>query len=120
MARLLAQLRALGWHVDVHRAAGDLMHLPAAARCRLPIVVDHFGRPDGTAVGAMQDLMRCCGPPPRAPLGQAVSGLPQLARLEDPPASAAAQALLSALGPQRLLWGSDWPHTQHRELADFA
>ena len=35
-------------------------------------------------------------------------------------ACAAARALLQALGAERLLWGSDWPHTQHRHLADFA
>ena len=33
--------------------------------------------------------------------------------------TAAAQALLAAFGSQRLVWGSDWPHTQHRQVADY-
>src|SRR5438445_294833 len=32
----------------------------------------------------------------------------------------AAQALLQAFGARRLVWGSDWPNTQHQEVADYA
>lgn len=31
----------------------------------------------------------------------------------------AAQALRAAFTAERLVWGSDWPHTQHRERVDF-
>nr|WP_241023792.1 amidohydrolase family protein [Burkholderia sp. Ac-20365] len=31
-----------------------------------------------------------------------------------------AGALIDAFGAQRLVWGSDWPHTQHRHLIDYA
>ena len=27
--------------------------------------------------------------------------------------------LLRHFGAERLVWGSDWPNTQHREVADF-
>ncbi|NIE89112.1 amidohydrolase family protein, partial [Burkholderia sp. Tr-860] len=27
--------------------------------------------------------------------------------------------LLAAFSPQRLVWGSDWPHTEHRHLVDY-
>ncbi|WP_346779159.1 amidohydrolase family protein [Burkholderia sp. Ac-20365] len=33
---------------------------------------------------------------------------------------ALAGALIDAFGAQRLVWGSDWPHTQHRHLIDYA
>ncbi|MFC7208694.1 amidohydrolase family protein [Comamonas endophytica] len=36
-----------------------------------------------------------------------------------PAARECARQLLAAFGPQRLVWGSDWPHTQHRHLADY-
>jgi predicted TIM-barrel fold metal-dependent hydrolase len=29
----------------------------------------------------------------------------------------AVQLLLDRLGPDRLMWGSDWPHTQHEATA---
>lgn len=33
--------------------------------------------------------------------------------------SAAAALLRQHFGNTRLLWGSDWPHTQHQHLSDF-
>jgi predicted TIM-barrel fold metal-dependent hydrolase len=36
-----------------------------------------------------------------------------------PQARTAARHLLSRFGADRLLWGSDWPHTQHRDRIDY-
>ena len=56
----------------------------------------------------------------RPDLGQALGRLPQLARCPGrPQARAAADRLLRAFGAERLLWGSDWPHTQHRDRVDY-
>jgi predicted TIM-barrel fold metal-dependent hydrolase len=35
------------------------------------------------------------------------------------PGKTGAALLLAAFTPARLLWGSDWPHTQHRQWADY-
>jgi predicted TIM-barrel fold metal-dependent hydrolase len=35
-------------------------------------------------------------------------------------ACALAQLWVAELGPHRLLWGSDWPCTNHEALADYA
>lgn len=134
--RFLARLRALDWHLELHREARDLPALLDAALpagCR--IVIDHFGRPDaqlGTADAGFTDLLR------RADTGRVwvkLSAAYRNARSARVPAAertaalsardaddarACAGALLRAFGPQRLLWGSDWPHTQHQELIDFA
>ncbi|SEF34243.1 amidohydrolase family protein [Variovorax sp. NFACC27] len=119
--RLFARVRALGWHVELHRESRDL---PQAARPVLDagcaLVVDHFGRPasapaddEGFAwlLGAA-----ACG---RiwVKLSAAYRNWP--AATTDVRAHEAAQALLKAFGPERLVWGSDWPHTQHREIADY-
>ncbi|MEM8959065.1 MAG: amidohydrolase family protein [Pseudomonadota bacterium] len=31
-----------------------------------------------------------------------------------------AEEMLSALSPDRIVWGSDWPHTQHEAIADYS
>ncbi|MCW0210106.1 MAG: amidohydrolase family protein, partial [Achromobacter sp.] len=119
---LLARVNALGWHVELHVQAArlpDIVPALLAAGCR--IVVDHFGRPDpalGTADPGFRYLLQ-----------QADSGRVWV-KLSAPyrnwPASAcaasgreAAQRLLAAYTPERLMWGSDWPHTEHRHLASY-
>lgn len=118
--RLLERIHARGWHVELHLPAARLREvMPAllAAGCR--IVVDHFGRPDaapGVADPGFDDLLR------HADSGRVwvkLSGAyrnwpdaqcAQAGRL-------AAQRLLEAFTARRLLWGSDWPHTQHPHVA---
>lgn len=113
---LLERIHARGWHVELHLPAARLQEvMPAllAAGCR--IVVDHFGRPDpalGVADPGFDALLR------HADSGRVwvkLSGAyrnwpdaqcAQAGRL-------AAQRLLGAFTAGRLLWGSDWPHTQH-------
>jgi len=119
---LLARVNALGWHVEIHLQAARLHAvIPAllAAGCR--IVVDHFGRPDpalGVSDSGFQYLLRQAGS------GQVWVKLSAPYRNWAAPACAAsgrlaAQQLLDAYTPDRLMWGSDWPHTEHRHLASY-
>lgn len=117
---LLEQINARGWHVEVHLPAARLQEVVPtllARECR--VVIDHFGRPDpalGTADAGFQDLLR------HADSGRVWVKLSGAYRnwaaeqCEQAPREAAAQ-LLRAFGPQRLVWGSDWPHTQHGHIA---
>ena len=133
---LLARLRELKWHLEVHRDAADLAPLLKAllpSGCAL--VVDHFGRPKpglGRTDPAFEALLQT------AETGQVwvklsaayrhaiESGLPASERnaasahQDAEQACLTASALLGAFGAERLVWGSDWPHTQHQDLVDFA
>lgn len=119
--RLLRQLRELGWHVELHREAADLpLLLDPLIDAGVRIVVDHFGRPDAMARGAdagFRHLLRS------ARSGQVWVKLSAAYRNgPEGPAHAAALAneLLQHFGPDRLVWGSDWPHTRHEHAASLA
>lgn len=120
---LLARVNALGWHVEVHLQAARLdgvMPALLAAGCR--VVVDHFGRPDpalGVSDAGFQYLLR------QADSGRVWVKLAAPYRNWAAAACAASgrlatQQLLDAYTPERLMWGSDWPHTEHRHLASYA
>ena len=115
--RLLARVRALDWHVEVHRHAPDLALAAQPvldAGCRL--VVDHFGLP-GEAGPSSWLLQAAASGRTWVKLSAAYRNWPGAS---GPQARAAAHQLLRAFGPGRLLWGSDWPHTQHRDHIDYA
>lgn len=131
----LCRLKALDWHLELHRGAADLPPLlDAALRTGCRIVVDHFGRPDASLAqrdpGFAQLLQRAESGRIWVKLSAAYrnaqsSRLPAAERTEalrEADALAArscAQQLLAAFGPERLVWGSDWPHTQHQDLIDY-
>jgi predicted TIM-barrel fold metal-dependent hydrolase len=119
--RLFERVRALDWHVELHRESRDL---PVAGQPLLDagceLVVDHFGRPGplpGDDEGFAWLLRSAATGRVWVKLAAAYRSWPDA---RGSAACAAAQALLQALGADRLLWGSDWPHTQHQHLADFA
>lgn len=117
---LLSTIDALGWHVEVHLPAGRLQEVvPTLLDTGCRVVVDHFGRPDaalGVRDPGFQFLLR------QADTGRVwvkLSGAYRnwdAAQCADAPREAARQ-LLSAFGAQRLMWGSDWPHTQHGHVS---
>lgn len=118
--RLFARVQALGWHVELHRESRDLA---LAAQPLLDagcvLVVDHFGRP-ASAPADDEGFAWLLG---AADCGRIWVKLSAAYRnwpaATDASAHNAAQALLKVFGPERLMWGSDWPHTQHREIADY-
>ncbi|MBI1218644.1 MAG: amidohydrolase family protein [Rhodobacteraceae bacterium] len=105
-----------GWHVQVQL---DGMELPerealiAALPCT--VVIDHFGRysqPVGPKHPAVQALLRLTARPNvwvklSGAYHISTSGAPQYADVAD-----LAKAV-AAVGTERLLWGSDWPHPTH-------
>lgn len=121
--RVLARVAQRGWQVEIHREACDLEQLlPVLLDSGVRVVIDHFGRPD--PVQGIDD------PGFRYLLGlghtrQVWVKLSAAYRnggvaIGNRIAAAATPLLLQAYGADQLLWGSDWPHTQHEQLTDYA
>ena len=119
---LLDRVNALGWHVEIHVQAARLADImPALLQAGCRVVVDHFGRPDpalGVSDPGFAYLLQ------QADSGHVWVKLSAPYRNWAAPACAAsgrlaAQQLLQAYTPARLMWGSDWPHTEHRHLASY-
>ena len=103
----------LGWHIQIYaqlpviaRAAPDIAGLP------VPVVFDHFGMPkaalgpDQPGFGALLELVRA---------GKTYVKLSAPYRISSrwpdyPDVGPIARALIAA-GPERMVWASDWPHT---------
>ncbi|MFM0667695.1 amidohydrolase family protein [Paraburkholderia sediminicola] len=112
MARRVAPL---GWHVQLHLDARDLPEIgPRLARLPVPVVLDHFARVvvqdglDQPGFKALLTLMESgrCWVKLSAPfrLGDDVSPYAGVLPF--------AKALVAAR-PDRLVWGSDWPHSSY-------
>ena len=119
---LFARVRALDWHVELHRESRDLAQAAQPvldAGCKL--VVDHFGRPgtQPTAADAGFNWLLTAADTGQVWVKLSAAYRNWLPAAAGPAAHDAAQALLKAFGAGRLLWGSDWPHTQHRETTCF-
>ncbi|MCU1737086.1 MULTISPECIES: amidohydrolase family protein [Pseudomonas] len=119
----LGHLRHLDWHVELHRQLEDLPALVEpllALGCK--VVVDHFGRPDARLGVEQPAFARLLALGEGGRLWIKVSGI---YRLGGTPmenlhfAEKALSLMLKTLGPDRLLWGSDWPHTQHEQEVSF-
>ncbi len=116
--RVLRHVADLDWHVEIYAEGPKLPPLLAALdRAGVKAVLDHFGSPDP------REGVRCAG---FAALLRALEGGRTWVKLSAPyrlggaDASAYARRLLAEGGPERLLWGSDWPWTQHDASLNYA
>jgi len=108
-------LGALGWHVEVHTDVGGLPQALAWLPAHLPLVLDHMAKPDRVSArdATVQAVLRRHR---SSPVWVTLSGA---YRLAGRPAAALARLWHAELGPDHLLWGSDWPCTNHEEQADY-
>lgn len=106
-------IRELGWFVELHFEGAALPGLAEWIGC-IPakVVIDHFGRID-VSLGASQapfsalvELAR------RDNVWIKISGADRISRLGAPYDDVVPFAhRLLEVAPDRLIWGSDWPHT---------
>ena len=114
--QFLNRLSKRNMHLEVHLEAAklnaDLAHL---TDCGVNVVLDHFGLPSNPA-------------PSEDPLIQAIGNIadtsslyfkfsaPYRTQFDLRPH---AREILNCVGDKNIVWGSDWPHTQHEHVTDF-
>ena len=118
--RTMDRIKELGWHVVLHVDAPDIVPLTEMMRqLPLPFVIDHMGRVDAS-LGIEQPAFKALLELVRMPsCWVKVSGSE---RISKPPYDAAlpfARALIEA-SPERVLWGTDFPHPNLAIPADEA
>ncbi|MEM5296840.1 amidohydrolase family protein [Burkholderia sp. JPY481] len=122
-AQTLAHVRDLKWHVEVHAEAARLQGIvEPLLDAGMNVVVDHFGRPDPDIgvrdVGFRRLLELADTQRVWVKISAAYRNRRQF-RPDDHDAQEAFHFLKAAFGVHRLMWGSDWPHTQFEADEDF-
>jgi predicted TIM-barrel fold metal-dependent hydrolase len=120
---LANRIATLGWHVQLH-APGDLYveHAALLRRLPVPIVFDHMGRlppAAGLAHPAFPIIRELLD---RGRAWVKISGA-YLNTRTGPPAYSDATKIARAYvraAPERLVWGSDWPHPSEKSKPDDA
>ncbi len=118
--RVLERIRPLGWHVVLHLDAADIVPL-AEVIARLPVefVIDHMGRVESAAGIGQPAFTALLALARRDGCWIKVCGSE---RISQPPYAAAvpfARALIAEI-PDRVLWGSDFPHPNLNHVCDEA
>jgi predicted TIM-barrel fold metal-dependent hydrolase len=117
----MASIKAMDWQVEIQRNASDLAVLvPQLIEQGVSVVLDHFALPDpklGIADPGFQSVLklgvsRKVWVKVSAPYRNGAAG--------ESFAKAAYPLLRAAYGVDRLLWGSDWPHTQFEASESYA
>ncbi|MCA3417480.1 MAG: amidohydrolase family protein [Roseomonas sp.] len=120
--RTAARIAPMGWHLVLHLDAGNIPDfLEFFGEFSLPVVVDHMGRVpvrdglDQTPFRLLLELLK------RPNWWVKVSGAERISETGPPFTDAIpfAQRLIAA-APDRVLWGTDWPHPNVRWEPDEA
>jgi len=115
LADAARRVAPLGWHVQIYTNLSVLDSLHEAIRSLpVPLVIDHFGRADAArgvsqpGFAALVSLVRSGKAYVKLSAPHRVSGQPDHAD-----AAVIARALIES-NPDRMLWGTDWPHSGGR------
>lgn len=113
---LTPRLADIGWHLQIHMDGSFIADMaPVLERAPVPVVIDHIGRVDaglGLEQPPFQRLLRMMQ---SDKVWIKVSGMDRISRTGPPYADAVpfARQLVSEC-PDRVLWGTDWPHPHHK------
>ena len=114
---LAKRINDLGWHVQLNMKGAQIVeHADLLQRLESPIVFDHMGRlpqPEGIRHDAFEIIRRLLDS------GRAWIKLTSVVYSDSDEDSigVVARALIKA-APERMVWGSDWPHGTKKEMPD--
>lgn len=113
------RLRGSGWHLQIFGRFEVIAALaPAIRDAGLPVVLDHFAMIGSGATSLAEDALALPDLLWRTRSALKLSAPQRVTH--DPDACPVLEPLvrqLARLVPDRLLWGSDWPHTSSRRAA---
>jgi predicted TIM-barrel fold metal-dependent hydrolase len=111
LKRAAEQVAPLGWHVQTYTNLAVLSALhDAILDLPVTLVVDHFGRPkaalgpDQPGLAQLLDLLR------RGKIYVKISAAYRISERSDYPDAAPIAKAMIAANPDRIVWGTDWPH----------
>lgn len=116
---MAARVAPLDWHIQLYTALAVIAQIAdTIAALPVPVVIDHFGRavaalgPQQPGFPVLVELVRAGKTYVKLSGYRHISKLPDLSDM-----APLAHALIEA-GPDRLVWGTDWPHTTRRPDGD--
>lgn len=115
--RLAPLIAKLGWHVVIHCDMHRFPEIvPLLKTLPLPVVIDHMARIDAK-LGLDQPIFRLlCETLANEKFWVKVCGADRISAQGPPYADSLPFAhALAQLAPDRVLWGTDWPHPNSRE-----
>ncbi len=119
--RLVDRVQPFGWHIVLHFDAKDLpSYAELLDRMPCPYVIDHMARVDASAGLGQAPFEALLGLMRDERAWVKVSGAERLTAggmLPYDDVVPYAQALIAA-APDRILWGTDWPHPNVRHMPD--
>jgi 2-pyrone-4,6-dicarboxylate lactonase len=118
MRKVIALAEPYGWHIAMHLGGhGVVDHYEFITSIEAPVVIDHMARIDvgeglnGKAFSVLRRLLD------RGNIWVKLSGADRITKQSYPYADAMPFArALAAHAPERVVWGTDWPHPNHKAV----
>jgi len=118
MLKIIDKVSPYGWHIEMHVGGNDVVDLyEFITSIEAPVVIDHIGRIDiaeglhGKAFSVLRRLLD------RGNIWVKLSGTDRISKQKYPFADAVAFPRdLAKHAPERVVWGTDWPHPNHNAV----
>lgn len=110
-----------GWHIAVHAMGQAIVDIESFLKqIELPVVIDHIGRTDFSDAGAdapaFTALRRLVD---TGKVWVKLSGIDRISKQGPPYRDGIAQAaIIARQAPERIVWGTDWPHPNANPVPD--
>lgn len=119
--RIVERVAKFGWHIVLHFDANDLTSYASLLESMpTPYVIDHMARVDARKGVNQEPFAQLLSLMTDERCWAKISGTERLTADGAPPyddVTPYAQALIAA-APDRILWGTDWPHPNVRHMPD--